>query len=229
MDCTTLKCYKPVEAAAKEEPVRRAKQIENKGISRKQFLFWGGGAVAAIYTLGRKAYAVTHGSKNPVIRPPGAMKEKEFKAACARCGNCMKVCITNGLQPVMLESGFDGIWTPKIDKIAGYCEYNCNACGQVCPTQAIKALPLEEKMQQKIGVAEIVKDVCVPWKDGIECLVCEEHCPIPEKAIKFVKEIINGKEIDVPVINQDLCIGCAVCENKCPVEGKARGITVNPV
>ncbi|MDR2426412.1 MAG: 4Fe-4S binding protein [Endomicrobium sp.] len=233
MDCTILKCYKPIEnkKPCQKEIVQNSGlcQRQNKGISRKQFFLWISGAVAAIYVLVRKAYAASHFSKNSVIRPPGAMKEKEFKAACVRCGNCMKACITNGLQPVMFESGFDGIWTPKIDNITGYCEYNCNACGQVCPTQAIKALTPEEKLKQKLGKADIVKNVCVPWKDGIECLVCEEHCPVAEKAIKFVKEIINGKETDVPIVDADLCIGCGVCENKCPVEGRKRGITVNPI
>jgi formate hydrogenlyase subunit 6/NADH:ubiquinone oxidoreductase subunit I len=133
------------------------------------------------------------------------------------------------LQPVILESGLDGVWTPEMDNITGYCEYSCNACGKVCPTQAIKALSMEEKIRQKIGNAVIVKEKCVPWKDGIECLVCEEHCPVPDKAIKFVKEIINGAEVDVPVVDFHLCIGCGICENKCPVEGNRRGITVEPL
>ncbi|MCL2144641.1 MAG: 4Fe-4S binding protein [Endomicrobia bacterium] len=236
MDCTTLKCgVWSLKCGVKDKKaVNSTLQTPNskqhyKGITRKEFLFWGGGVLAAIYMMGRKAYGAGKRIKNPVIRPPGAMTEKEFKEACVRCGNCMKVCITNGLQPVMLESGIDGVWTPKMDNIIGYCEYSCNACGRVCPTQAIKALPMEEKMLQKIGNAVIIKEKCVPWKDGVECLVCEEHCPVPDKAIKFEKEIVNGIEVDVPVVDFHLCIGCGVCENKCPVEGRARGIVVSPL
>jgi MauM/NapG family ferredoxin protein len=230
MDCTALKCYKPVKAETVMKNAREKDSADNAGkISRKQFLFWSGLTVASIYMVGRKAYGAARKSKNPVIRPPGAMPEKEFKQACVRCGNCMKVCITNGLQPVMLQSGIDGIWTPAMDNITGYCEYSCNACGRVCPTQAIKALSPEEKVNVKMGQAEIIKEKCVPWKDGIECLVCEEHCPVPDKAIKLVPAVVNGQEVEVPVIDLEKCIGCGVCENKCPVEGRKRGIVVKPL
>ncbi|MCL2390599.1 MAG: 4Fe-4S binding protein [Endomicrobia bacterium] len=220
MDCVDLQCRQREDLKVKSE---------DKGVTRKQFLFWGGGVLAALYMAGRKTYAAGHKSIAPVIRPPGAISEREFKQACVRCGNCMKVCVTNGLQPIMTESGIDGIWTPKMDNYIGYCEYNCNACGHVCPTQAIEALSMEEKMKRSIGRAEIIKDICIPWRDGISCLVCEEHCPVPDKAIKFVPEIINGKNVDVPVIDLELCIGCGVCQNKCPVEGRNRGIMVRPL
>lgn len=53
--------------------------------------------------------------KNPnplLIRPPGALGEDEFVRHCVRCGECMKVCITNGLQPTLFEAGLEGLWTP---------------------------------------------------------------------------------------------------------------------
>ena len=37
-----------------------------------------------------------------LIRPPGAQNEAEFLSRCIRCGQCMKVCLTNGLQPVLV-------------------------------------------------------------------------------------------------------------------------------
>ncbi|MDR1695841.1 MAG: 4Fe-4S binding protein [Endomicrobium sp.] len=226
MECTALECRQP----EGQSGVRNEKLgVNGKGITRKQFLFWGSGIFAALYMAGRKVYASGHYKLSQVIRPPGAIAEREFKQACVRCGNCMKVCVTNGLQPAMTESGIDGIWTPKMDNYIGYCEYNCNACGLVCPTQAIESLSMEEKMKRSIGRAEIIKDVCLPWKDGTSCLVCEEHCPVPDKAIKFVPETINGKSVEVPVINLDICVGCGVCQNKCPVEGKNRGVTVHPL
>ncbi|MBM4274796.1 MAG: 4Fe-4S binding protein, partial [Deltaproteobacteria bacterium] len=49
-----------------------------------------------------------------LIRPPGAQKEAEFLSRCIRCGQCLKVCITNGLQPVLWEAGLEGLYTPRL-------------------------------------------------------------------------------------------------------------------
>ena len=65
------------------------------------------------------------GNRKSIIRPPGVSDEQVFCSLCIRCGNCMKVCVTNGLQPVILEAGLHGIWSPKLVPEIGYCEYNC--------------------------------------------------------------------------------------------------------
>jgi polyferredoxin len=41
-----------------------------------------------------------------VIRPPGSLSEEEFLLRCIKCGECMRVCPTNVIQPALLESGF---------------------------------------------------------------------------------------------------------------------------
>ena len=92
-------------------------------------------------------------SQDPVLlRPPGSLEEKEFLKRCVKCGECMKVCTTNGLQPALLEAGVEGLWSPVLVPRIGYCEYRCTLCGQVCPTGAIKRLTLEEKAKVKIGL-----------------------------------------------------------------------------
>ncbi len=156
-----------------------------------------------------------------LIRPPGALPEAEFLRRCVRCGECMKVCLTNGLQPALLEAGLEGIWTPRFDFHSGYCQYYCTLCGQVCPTGALKKLSQEEKARTKIGLAYIDKNRCIPYAQGVECLVCEEHCPTPDKAIKFEQvEIMTPRgrrRIRRPIIDLKLCIGCGICEYKCPL------------
>ncbi len=151
-----------------------------------------------------------------VIRPPAALKESEFKERCVRCGNCMKVCITNGLQPTAMQSGVEGIWTPRLVPEIGYCEYECNLCGQVCPTGAIPALELEVKEKTKLGLAMVDRDICLAWAENKECLVCEEHCPIPDKAIKKVGKA-GARRVRRPEVDANLCVGCGICQNKCPV------------
>jgi MauM/NapG family ferredoxin protein len=156
-----------------------------------------------------------------LIRPPGALPEDEFLRRCVRCGECMKVCLTNGLQPALLEAGLEGIWTPRFDFSVGYCQYYCTLCGQVCPTGALRELSQEEKARTKIGLAYIDKNRCIPYAQGVECIVCEEHCPTPDKAIKF--ELVETmtpkgrKHIRQPVVDLKLCIGCGICEYKCPL------------
>jgi MauM/NapG family ferredoxin protein len=156
-----------------------------------------------------------------LIRPPGALPEDEFLRRCVRCGECMKVCLTNGLQPTLFEAGLEGVWTPRFDFHSGYCQYYCTLCGQVCPTSALKKLTQEEKARIKIGLAYIDKNRCLPYAHGVECLVCEEHCPTPDKAIKFEQvEIMTPrgkKRIRRPVVDLKLCIGCGICEYKCPL------------
>jgi len=154
-------------------------------------------------------------------RPPGSVTEKEFLARCVRCGQCMQVCPTNFIQPALFEAGLEGIWTPVLNPQTGYCEYECNKCTQVCPTNAIEKLTIKQKKEFKIGIAVIDKDRCYTYSDGYNCAVCEEHCPIPEKAIRF-REVdtwnFKGKLVKVKQIYvvPDLCIGCGICENVCP-------------
>lgn len=165
------------------------------------------------------------GNFNPkLIRPPGALPEEEFLARCIRCGECMKVCITNGLQPTLFEAGLEGIWTPVLIPRVGFCEYRCTLCGQVCPTGAIKKLELKEKEKVKIGQAFIDSDRCLPYAHAIPCLVCEEVCPTSEKAIWTKMAMVRGREGEEVVLRQPkvdlrMCVGCGICEAMCPVVG----------
>jgi polyferredoxin len=165
------------------------------------------------------------------LRPPGALPEADFLDRCIRCGECMKVCITNGLQPLLLQAGPEGIFTPRLvprfgTENDGYCEYGCSLCGQVCPTEAIEKLPLEEKQQFKIGEAVFDEERCLPHAEEEDCIVCEEHCPVPDKAIKFEEKMMPtewGGEYPMllPYVELDLCIGCGICESVCPLDGEA--------
>jgi polyferredoxin len=168
----------------------------------------------------------TANAKDPaLLRPPGSLEETEFLKRCVKCGECMKVCITNGLQPTLMEAGLEGIWSPTLVPRIGYCEYRCTLCGQVCPTGAIKKLTLPEKAKVKIGLAMIEKGRCLPWAHATPCIMCEEVCPTPKKAIWFEKVQVRdrkGKVITLqqPRVDLELCIGCGICEAKCPVLGR---------
>lgn len=173
------------------------------------------------------------GQSDPkLIRPPGTLEEKQFLKTCVKCGECMKVCITNGLQPTLFEAGLEGIWSPVLVPRIGYCEYNCTLCGQVCPTGAIKKLNLEEKREIKIGLAMIDKSRCLPFAHATPCIVCEEVCPTPKKAIWYEEAKVSDREgkaliLKQPHIDLNLCIGCGICEAKCPAEPVAIRVYVS--
>lgn len=165
-----------------------------------------------------------------LLRPPGVRNEDEFLNKCVRCGECMKVCLKSALYPAAWQAGMEGIYTPVVIPRLGYCEYNCTLCGQVCPTGAIPKLPASAKQREVIGKAVLDKSHCLPFAKRIDCMVCEEHCPIPSKAIRTREVEVPGLDgvrtkVKEPYVVEEICNGCGICENVCPLETKA-GIEV---
>jgi ferredoxin len=174
-------------------------------------------------------------SGEPPIRPPGSVPERAFLQLCIRCGQCIKVCPNNVLQPAGFEHGFNGLWTPQVVADWSGCEPSCNNCGQVCPTGAIRALALEEKRAARIGLAEVDQKTCLPYAGRAACQLCADECRMAGyDAIEFLRvggqvdakgEPVEGSGRLAPVVRADRCIGCGLCQMRChALNVKAEGL-----
>ncbi len=132
---------------------------------------------------------------NPaVIRPPGSLPEEAFLQRCIKCGQCMRVCPTNVIHPAAFQAGIEGIWTPMLNFRMGTsgCQHGCIACGNLCPTAAIRPISIDERLGKgdfehngpiRIGMAFVDRGRCLPWAMDRPCIVCQENCPVSPKAI----------------------------------------------
>lgn len=165
--------------------------------------------------------------KKLVSTPPGSQSHSAFNRNCTACHLCVSVCPTQVLQPSFMQYGLQGFMQPYMDYHSGFCNFECDLCGQVCPTDAIKAVLPEEKKRIQLGKAHFVKENCVVYTDKTDCGACSEHCPT-----KAVNMVPYEKKLKIPEVDNKICVGCGACEYACPtrpyraifVEGNAKHI-----
>lgn len=201
-------------------------------IGRRGFLSWAVGSGAAVAGgAGFAAANVAWGANldDPdaprPVRPPGSVPEQEFLQMCIRCGECFKACPNNVLQAEGFEQGLAGLWTPQVVADWAGCESSCNACGQVCPTGAIRALPMEEKKAARMGLAIVDPGTCLPLANREACQLCVDECiAAGYDAIEFQQvhtqvdpqgAPIAGTGYLAPVVLAEKCVGCGLCQTRC--------------
>lgn len=177
------------------------------GFDRREALVLGltaAGSFATGYALRGPAPA----SATP-LRPPGALPEDAFLAACIRCFQCGSVCPNQ----CILFSGSAAtpadIYAPYIRPREQACIL-CMKCTEACPTDALTPIPADPDSiakQVKMGVAWVSEDLCYSY-NGRPCGVCYYACPFPDGALKLT---LYAK----PVVDEDICVGCGNCERAC--------------
>ena len=151
-------------------------------------------------------------TRNTHITPPGSRSAKNMASKCTGCQLCVSQCPNEVLRP---STDLLHLMQPEMSYERGYCRIECNRCSEVCPTGAIRLLPLEEKSSTQVGHAVWIKKNCIPVTDGVECGNCERHCPVG--AIMMVPLDEDDEEsVMIPTVNEARCIGCGACENLCP-------------
>jgi polyferredoxin/ferredoxin len=176
-------------------------EINAPDFTRREFLVAAVSGTAAIPILRIGGRPGPHWNPD-LVRPPGSLPEEQFLSRCIKCGQCMRICPTNVIHPAGLIAGLEGLWTPVLNFRIGTsgCQHNCIACGNLCPTAAIRPISLEERQginryaaqgPIKIGTAFVDRGRCLPWAMDRPCIVCQENCPVSPKAI-FTREQFNS-------------------------------------
>jgi polyferredoxin len=202
------------EAAA---PLREtAPQAGGPAMSRSRFLaaLGGGAAALAFAALPGRAFASTRLiASAQATSPPGSVSRERFVAACTACGLCVAQCPSKVLQPSLGQLGPRGLFAPRLDYAVSYCQYECTACLDICPSGALVKMPLERKKLTKLGDATLVKDRCIVFTDKTKCGACAERCPTGA-----VRMIDAPTGIPEPLFTSSICIGCGACHYACPAK-----------
>ena len=201
--------------------------------SRRRFFRDAAGVAggAGLLALGAGLYA-RQASALPAtaIRPPGALQEDDFLAACVRCGLCVRDCPYDTLQLAELGDGV-ATGTPFFTARKTPCEM-CDdiPCVAACPTAALDR-SLTEIGKAKMGLAVLIdQENCLNFL-GLRCDVCYRVCPVIDKAITL--ERIHNPRSDrhamlLPTVHSDYCTGCGKCEKSCVLPGES-AIKVLPI
>ncbi len=171
--------------------------------------------------LGIAVYAKRAGAlPAQALRPPGALPEEDFLAACSRCGLCVRDCPYDMLH--LAEMGEDlPMGTPYFYARKAGCEM-CEdiPCVPVCPTGALNH-DLTDINDARMGLAVVSdKETCIAFL-GLRCEVCFNICPIRGEAITLERrhnERTGKHALFIPVIHSDACTGCGKCEEACITE-----------
>jgi polyferredoxin len=191
-----------------------------KGISRRNFvsilaMFAFAGTLKAQQDAVDGGLAVITDKKIPQraekIVPPGAQSARNFKKHCTSCLLCVSECPNQVLHP---SSKIANLMQPEMSYERGYCRPECTTCSQVCPTGAITRITAAQKASIKIGRAVWTKENCIVNTDNVNCTNCQRHCPTG--AITLVARDSSIGALQIPVIDDERCIGCGACENLCP-------------
>lgn len=160
----------------------------------------------------RNRYRHGEGRSQLPVTPPGALNLERFKDKCTACHLCVTQCPSHVLKPAGLEYGLGYMLKPYMSYEDSYCNFECTVCSQVCPTEAIKPITVEEKKTTQIGIAKFRIDLCIVKTENTDCGACSEHCPT-----QAVHMIPYKGTLTIPKVEAELCVGCGGCESICPV------------
>jgi MauM/NapG family ferredoxin protein len=153
----------------------------------------------------------------PLLRPPGAISERQFLQACSHCDECIHACPKDAILRAPKKMGFLVFNTPYIDPLRNPCVMCTDLpCISACPDEAL--LPVQNLTDVNMGYAILDKKKCQAYGDTF-CQQCVIDCPVPG-AIYQVD--------DKPIIDKNICTGCGVCMRSCSTVNIPLAIKIKP-
>lgn len=145
----------------------------------------------------------------PLLRPPAAVEEEAFLAACTRCDKCIEACPHGALTRASPRL-WQAAGTPVLDPMRAPCLLcEDRPCVRACPDGALRP-----ELPTAIGRARIDPTACLAHQ-GSFCTTCSERCPVPGALL-----LDAGR----PRIDASVCTGCGVCLHHCPAPQNAIAI-----
>lgn len=212
--------YKPIHL--KKSETSESSSSEGPASPERRAMLTGAGLVVASAALAQAKIKVDGGlaeiedkkapRRQTPVTPPGSISTFNMNRHCTACQLCVSACPNHVLRP---SSDPMHLMQPVLSFERGYCRPECTHCSQVCPTGAIKPVTKEEKTAIHIGHAVWIETNCIPVSKGDVCTSCSRHCPTG--AIQLVDYTTkDGRDVRVPAIDNERCIGCGECEYLCP-------------
>jgi ferredoxin-type protein NapG len=153
------------------------------------------------------------------LRPPGAIKEKDFMATCIKCGQCIQVCPYHTLSFLDIDKGHL-VGTPFVSAKDRGC-YLCDLlpCVLACPSGALDHHASAAK-DVKMGVAFLKRpDTCLATRGELvrakDLARALGHSHTNERETKVLQEY--KKYENKP---------CTICADMCPYPQKEKAITM---
>lgn len=197
------------------KPAKPQKRLTRRELERRRMLLRTIGAGFAAIAAGLVGIYPVMKRVFTRLRPPGALDEDPFLAACIKCGQCVQVCPVKAIKLADGDEGY-GLGAPYIDAREQACDFSCDAvqCVLACPTGALSH-DIVKKEEATMGIARLIRpDACLAMHgEGFKGLARGPDFP----GLLRYEEIDRWDPQPVASYEYDLEI-CDLCVRECPIE-----------